>query len=153
MAESPPTPQPSPSTGATEPEALAATHAAAFRQSRPWSASEFVSLIQDRFTFVAGEARCFALVRVVAGEAELLTIATHPDHQRQGLAFALMNQWLAMAAQRGAEEAFLEVAADNTAAKALYTSCGFALVGIRKSYYSRPKESAEDALLMKRPFP
>ena len=137
----------------TTPEALAATHKAAFTQSRPWSALEFAELLADRFTHLTGDARAFAVVREIAGEAELLTIATHPAHQRQGLGLKIMQQWMHDAATRGAEEAFLEVAQDNTAAQALYSACGFGLVGIRKAYYPRPQAAAADAMLMKRSLP
>ncbi len=137
----------------TSPEALAATHAAAFTQSRPWTATEIAAFLDDRFTHLTGDARAFALVREIAGEAELLTIATHPDHQRQGHGRRIMDEWMRNAAQRGATTAFLEVAEDNAAARALYLACGFGLVGIRKAYYPRQKEAAVDALLMKRQFP
>lgn len=65
---------------------MAATHAAAFTQSRPWTTGEFAELLSSPLSLVVGDERCFALFRVIADEAELLTIATHPDHQRQGLA-------------------------------------------------------------------
>ena len=136
-----------------DPAALAATHKAAFTQSRPWTAQEFAELLADRFTHLTGDARAFALVREIAGEAELLTIATHPDHQRQGLGRQIMQSWMKTAAERGATEAFLEVAQDNTAAQALYSACGFGLIGIRKAYYPRPTTAAADALLMKRRLP
>ena len=69
------------------PQDLAHTHAAAFTQSRPWTADEFADLLANRFThYVVGNAQSFALFQVIADEAELLTIATHPSHQRQGLA-------------------------------------------------------------------
>lgn len=129
---------------------LAATHKAAFTQSRPWSETEIADLLADRFTFGIGDARCFAIVRVIAGEAELLTIATHPDHQRQGLARALMPLWQAEAAARDATEVFLEVAEDNVSAQQLYLSCGFALFARRKAYYARRGAASVDALLMKR---
>ncbi|KUP94397.1 ribosomal protein S18-alanine N-acetyltransferase [Tritonibacter horizontis] len=135
------------------PSALAATHAAAFTQSRPWTTQEFADLLADRFTHLTGDGRAFALVREITDEAELLTIATHPDHQRQGHGTRIMQDWMRKAAQRGVTTAFLEVAADNGAAQALYSSCGFGLVGIRKAYYPRPKAAAADALLMKRLFP
>ncbi|TNJ47695.1 GNAT family N-acetyltransferase [Phaeobacter sp. B1627] len=133
--------------------ALAATHAAAFTQSRPWSAREMADLLADHYTHLTGGPEAFALVREVAGEAELLTIATHPDHQRQGHARRLMQEWMTKATNNGATEAFLEVAEDNAAARALYSDCGFGLVGIRKAYYPRSKAAAADALLMKRLFP
>ncbi len=139
--------------GDQSPAALAATHAAAFRPARGWSSQEIADLLADRFTHLTGDARAFALVREITEEAELLTIATHPDHQQQGHAARIMRDWMSKAAQRGVTTAFLEVAADNTAAQTLYSSCGFGLVGIRKAYYPRPEAAAADALLMKRLFP
>lgn len=132
------------------PAEMAATHAAAFTQSRPWSEAEFASLLEGPLVFAAGDNRAFALVRVVADEAELLTIATHPDHQRQGLARRLMGQWQAEAAARGAASGFLEVAADNSAALALYKACGFEASGLRRGYYKRADGPPADAVLMQK---
>ena len=132
---------------------MAATHAAAFTQSRPWSEAEFAGLLDSPLTFAVGDDRCFALVRVIVDEAELLTIATHPDHQRQGLARAVMQVWRTVAIQRGAEAAFLEVAADNAPACELYTSCGFSNCGNRPGYYSRQNGPAGDAILMRQALP
>lgn len=127
---------------------MAATHAAAFTQSRPWSASEFGDLLDSPLILTAGDARCFALLRVIADEAELLTIATHPDHQRQGLARACMAQWESQLIRQNVAEVFLEVATDNLAAQALYLGCGFAKSGLRRGYYPRKGANAVDALLM-----
>lgn len=128
---------------------MAATHAAAFTQSRPWSAAEFASLLDSPLTFATGDARAFALVRVIAGEAELLTIATDPDFQRRGLGRATMLDWQAKARARGAETGFLEVAADNLAALKLYESCRFEICGQRRGYYKRTQGKPVDALLMR----
>lgn len=130
------------------PVQMAATHAAAFRQERPWSADEFAGLLQNSGCFAVGDARSFALVRVVADEAELLTIATHPDHRRRGLARAAMRDWMTRAAEMGARRAFLEVASDNLPAVALYESEGFAPAGMRRAYYRRAGGDPADALLM-----
>lgn len=132
------------------PELMATTHAAAFTQSRPWTAAEFDDLLASPLVLAAGDARCFALLRVIADEAELLTIATHPDHQRQGLARACMAQWESRLIQRDVSEVFLEVAADNLPAQALYTCCGFARAGLRPGYYQRRGANAVDALLMRK---
>jgi len=131
------------------PIAMAATHAAAFTQSRPWTAAEFTALLDSHLTFVVGDAQCFAIMRVVVDEAELLTIATHPDHQRQGLARAVMTAWRDLAAQQGAETAFLEVAADNAPACDLYKKCDFTICGNRPGYYRRQNGPAVDAILMR----
>lgn len=129
---------------------MASTHAAAFTQSRPWSEGEFADLLTNRLTFAIGDARCFALVRVIVDEAELLTIATHPDYQRQGLARAVMKNWQALAVQRGAVTAFLEVAADNLQACQLYAVSGYSICGNRPGYYPRQDGPAVDAQLMRR---
>lgn len=132
------------------PDVLAATHKAAFEHQRPWSADEFAALLANRHSFACGDSRAFALVRVIADEAELLTLATHPDHQRQGLARALMPHWQQAAQERGAQTAFLEVAADNPAARALYVQAGFEVMGRRPNYYTSPDGTVVDAILMRR---
>lgn len=135
------------------PEAMARTHAAAFTQSRPWRAEEFAALLEFPGTFATGDATCFALMRVIADEAELLTIATHPDHRRRGLARACMAAWMEAAAARGATQAFLEVAHDNAAAIALYDAMGFHRSGLRPRYYPRSDGPAADAVIMMRNLP
>lgn len=130
------------------PEEMAATHAAAFTQARPWSAAEFAALLADRFCHVVGDAQSFALFRVIADETELLTIATHPACQRQGLGRDRMSLWKHGAAALGARRAFLDVAADNAPALSLYTACGFDRCGLRRSYYQRPASPPADAVLM-----
>jgi ribosomal-protein-alanine N-acetyltransferase len=132
---------------------MAALHAAAFTRARPWSRSEFTDLLARRGCFAVGGVDCFALVQVVAGEAELLTIATHPAHVRQGLAHACMAQWQTIAHGRGAARAFLEVATDNAPAIALYRSTGYEPCGTRIGYYRRENARAVDALVMARPLP
>lgn len=129
---------------------MAATHAAAFTRSRPWSEAEFADLLRHPACFVAGNGDCFALARVVADEAELLTIATLPGRQRRGLARARMAEWQAIARARGAARGFLEVAADNGCAIALYQSCGYETSARRPGYYARSGATPVDALLMAR---
>ena len=79
-----------------------------------------------------------ALGRVVAGEAEVLTIAVHPDQRRVGLGGALVGAFLAEAVARGGESAFLEVAEGNTAARALYARAGFEECPPFEGYWDDP---------------
>ncbi|WP_052265432.1 GNAT family N-acetyltransferase [Ruegeria sp. ANG-R] len=127
---------------------MADTHAAAFTRSRPWSTEEFADLVANRFTYTLGDKRSFALIQVISDEAELLTIATHPDYQRQGLARRVMTGWHAKAQHLGASRAFLEVASDNRPAVALYQSCGYTPCGRRKAYYHREIGPNVDAIVM-----
>ncbi len=130
------------------PDQMALIHKAAFAQSRPWTAKEFAALLATKPVFVHGDERAFVLGRTVADEAELLTIATHPQHQRCGLARALLAQWAKAATSQGAVRGFLEVAADNEPARTLYESAGFMTVGRRSAYYPRPHGKAADGLIM-----
>lgn len=132
---------------------MAATHAAAFTLTRPWAEAEFADLLLHPACFTTGTGRCFALVRVIGDEAELLTIATHPSLQRTGLALSCMARWLTTAQARGASRAFLEVATDNDPAIALYRACGFVQTGLRQGYYRRDGAKPVDAMVMARPLP
>jgi ribosomal-protein-alanine N-acetyltransferase len=75
-------------------------------------------------------------------------LAVDPRSRGQGIGTELVKRFLAEALQRKAESAFLEVAADNTAAKALYARSGFVTVGRRPAYYRLADGESVDALVM-----
>jgi ribosomal-protein-alanine N-acetyltransferase len=133
------------------PDALAALHGRCFTVPRPWKAQEFAGFLADPLAFllVEGDAG-FLLGRAVAGEAELLTLAVAPEARRLGLGRKLVSRFLYQARLRGAESAFLEVAADNAAARALYKTSGFTEAGRRPGYYASPDGQAVDALVLTR---
>ena len=131
-------------------EALAATHALAFEDTRSWSADEFRTLLADPSVFLTGNADAFVLGRVVLDEAEILTLATHPDLRRQGRARLVLGEFTNEAAKRGAVAAFLEVAADNIPAISLYLGAGFAEIARRRGYYRRTDGSTVDAVILRR---
>jgi ribosomal-protein-alanine N-acetyltransferase len=132
--------------------ALARAHASAF--DAPWPPEAFTALMGTPgvFALAAVEAAPVGviLMRAIAGEAEVLTLAVEPAHRRRGVARALLRAGLRQAAAAGAEEAFLEVAADNSGALALYREEGFGQVGHRGGYYRRPDGEAVDALVLRR---
>lgn len=129
---------------------MADVHAAAFTTPRPWSEAEIADLLASPLCFALTEPGGFLLGRVVAGEAELLTIAVSPDARRRGLGLTLAEGFLETARLRGAESAFLEVAASNLAARALYAAVGFTPAGKRRSYYQHPDGTTDDALILVR---
>ncbi|MDT8326360.1 MAG: GNAT family N-acetyltransferase [Roseovarius sp.] len=136
------------------PESMAQTHARAFAgQSRGWSAQEIADLLQSPLVFALGDARAFAIGRAIADEAELLTLATDPEHRRKGLARACLADFERAAQDRGALSAFLEVAADNAAARALYRFAGYEQIACRRGYYTRLDGAAVDALILQKSFP
>ncbi|MCU9847355.1 ribosomal protein S18-alanine N-acetyltransferase [Defluviimonas sp. WL0024] len=131
-----------------DPERLAAIHRAAFSHPRPWSATEIAALLTTPGAFLIVEDRGFLIGRAIAGEAELLTVAVAPAARRQGIGARLLAGFLDAARAAGAETAFLEVAADNAAALALYARHGFAETARRRGYYLTPGGSRVDAVLM-----
>lgn len=131
------------------PEAMAALHARAFAgQGRGWSAEEFASLLASPHVFVFSSAAGFALGRVIADEAELLTIAVDPAQQRGGQGTALLQGFERKAAQGGAMRAFLEVSERNEAAVSLYARAGYAELSRRAGYYLMPTGAKADALIL-----
>lgn len=134
------------------PQDLAALHARSFQVPRPWRAEEFSALLSSPNVTLLGDSRAVALFRVAGPETELLTLATDPPHRRQGLAQGLVEAWLTQAARRGAEEAFLEVAANNAPAIALYRAAGLAVAGSRRNYYRDRQGAAVDAVVMRKDF-
>ena len=129
---------------------LARLHRAAFVRQRSWSAQEFDTLLAQPSTVLIRASEGFGLIRVIAPEAELLTLAVAPPAQGQGLGRRLLDSLLAAAHAFGATEMFLEVAADNAPALSLYHSTGFARSGHRADYFRYPDGGRADAILMRR---
>ncbi len=160
------------------PEDLASLHASAMTVPAPWSVDDFRALLEQKGTFLIpspapeypGESARratplshgatpeaaqplagFALGRVTIDEAELLTLATHPDHRRRSVGRACLSGFEAEAAKRGAATLHLEVAETNAPAIALYRSAGWTETGRRKAYY-KGAEARIDAILMTKQF-
>jgi ribosomal-protein-alanine N-acetyltransferase len=131
-------------------EDLAITHAAAFTAERPWTAREFADLLAQPTTRLFGDARSFLLARMILDEAEVLTLATHPAHRRQGLARAALTAFLTEARTSGATRAFLDVAEDNRPARTLYAAAGFTEIARRPAYYTAPEGVRITALVLAR---
>jgi ribosomal-protein-alanine N-acetyltransferase len=130
------------SAGVEHAAVMAAVHGAAFAEE-PWGAENFAVLLGQPGVFgFVDERGGICLLRVVADEAEILTIGVAVP--RQGIGRALMAAALAQARARQVARVFLEVAAGNAAARGLYERLGFAQVGRRKAYYA----DGQDALVL-----
>ena len=133
---------------------LAMLHARAF--DAPWSAAAIRSTLGTRGSFglalmapdTPDQIASFVLFQRALGEADLLTLATDPAHQRRGHAKALLTAAVSHLTERGVTRCLLEVAADNAPAIALYRALGFAQDGRRKAYYARAGQTRMDAILM-----
>ena len=87
----------------------------------------------------------YIVARIGAEELHINNVAVREGHRRRGLGRSLLDHVLAEARRAGVTRAFLELRAGNSAALALYESCGFKVTSRRVRYYSDP---VEDALVM-----
>jgi len=76
-----------------------------------------------------------AVASVVADVAELQRIAVLADHRRRGVAAALLDEVVALAARAGADRVLLEVREDNEPALGFYAAHGFVEIDRRPRYY------------------
>ena len=81
--------------------------------------------------------------QAVLGESDMMNLAVRPDCRRRGIGRALVEALCEALRAEKAVSLTLEVRASNKPAKALYAALGFASVGRRPRYYSRPTEDAE----------
>ncbi len=133
---------------------LAALHAECFDES--WDGEGFASLMAmpGSTSFLAlvatHEPAGFMLVRQADDQGEILTIGTRPALRRRGIAIAMLDHAITRLGRSGVRKLFIEVAASNAAARALYAGTGFKVRGERPAYYARPGGSREDAIVMSR---
>jgi ribosomal-protein-alanine N-acetyltransferase len=139
--------------GARDAPALAAIHGQSFH--RGWGEAEFEGMLAERNTLVhrlrSGRRTIgFAVSRMAADEAEILSIAIDPGYRGRGLSRELLLTQLGHLAGRGVKTVFLEVEENNRPARRLYERAGFTIVGRRERYYQQPGGEPLNALLMRR---
>ncbi len=125
--------------------ALAALEKRCF--STPWTAEglrEELDNPQSRFLVAVdgGEAVGYIGVQEICGTAYVTNVAVLPAYRRRGIGRALLEAAVSGAKSRSCESITLEVRESNAPAVALYTQCGFALVGKRRAFYREPAEDA-----------
>ncbi len=119
----------------------------------PWSARQFLDELENGAAEILvceiEQQICgYICFWLIAGEMQILNIATAPQLRRSGVAAALLDQAFSRGQHAGLTAAWLEVRVGNGAAIELYRRNGFTASGIRKKYY----RDGEDALLMVREF-
>ena len=118
-----------------------------------WTEDDLRRAIEDQAFLVRisnDDGRLTGLIaaRIVADEAELLSLVVDSRDRNQGIGQALCEMLLESVSGRGVRRMFLEVAEDNAPAVALYGRLGFIPTGRRRGYYTRPGGSAVDAVTM-----
>lgn len=133
-------------------DAIMAIMVAAFdpQWGEAWTRSQIESALvlpttHYRISITEGEHSGFTLVRAAPGEEELLLVGVMPHYRGRGLGYQLLEQAAQDARSRGAENLFLEMRENNTAAS-LYQKLGFEVIGRRKAYYKAKNQQPIDAI-------
>jgi [ribosomal protein S18]-alanine N-acetyltransferase len=132
---------------------LAQLHGESFH--RGWGEGEFESMLTERNTLVhrlkvGRKLVGFAVSRMAADEAEILSIAVAAGYRGRGLSRNLLLTHLGHLAGHGVRTIFLEVEENNQPARRLYERAGFSVAGRRERYYRQPGGEQLNALLMRR---
>jgi ribosomal-protein-alanine N-acetyltransferase len=132
-------------------EDIARLHGQLF--SPGWDAGSVAALLDHpgstALVAITGEPKVmagFILGQIAADEAEILSVGVVPELQRRGLGRRLVEGLMRAAKRAEVKRLFLEVAADNDAAFALYKRLGFTATGLRRGYYQRTGAAPVDAL-------
>ena len=139
--------------GTADLPAVAALHARCLDESWQPELIGRIARAPGGFGFLwrnGGEPLGFVLGRSSCARAEVLSLGVAPSARQRGVARALMKAAIDGVSRRGLRTLYLEVAEDNDAALRLYQALGFAPVGRRPGYYSRPEAEAVDALTLRR---
>ncbi len=89
----------------------------------------------------------YAVLMLAGGEGHLLNLSIAPQAQGRGHGRRLLGSLIEVARERGTRILFLEVRPSNGAGQHLYTSHGFAQIGVRRGYYPA-RHGREDALVL-----
>jgi ribosomal-protein-alanine N-acetyltransferase len=116
----------------------------------PWSRSMFASELAKPTSICLGAFEGQELVGYVINSRyvdawHVMNVAVDPDHQRRGVATALLERLFEVTRNDERRGYTLEVRVSNEDAIGLYEKLGFEARGIRRGYYT---DNREDALIM-----
>ncbi len=119
--------------------------------SLPWTLAQLNAWLDaERYVFLAaltpeGRLAGYINAQYVLDEGYIGNVAVDSACRRQGVGGALVSALQRWAVEHGLSFLTLEVRAGNAAARNLYEKQGFQVSGLRRDYYSAPRE---DAILM-----
>jgi ribosomal-protein-alanine N-acetyltransferase len=116
----------------------------------PWSRSMFASELAKPTSICLGAFEGEDLVGYVINSRyvdawHVMNVAVAPEHQRRGVATALLERLFELTADDERRGYTLEVRVSNEDAIRLYEKLGFESRGIRRGYYT---DNREDAVIM-----
>ena len=84
----------------------------------------------------------YVILYYVLEEGEIARIAVSQEHRRQGVGARLLLELESLCLDNGISKLLLDVRESNVSAYSFYEEHGFVKDGIRKNFYTEPKEHA-----------
>ncbi len=115
--------------------------------SDPWSYEDFLEsfrnehnsyLVAEQDDVIVGYCGYWG----VGEEGYIYNVAVRKDYRRRQIGYRMLTELIIRAQEKGITALTLEVRKSNEAAIGLYERLGFESVGIRKDFYSKPREDA-----------
>jgi tRNA threonylcarbamoyl adenosine modification protein YeaZ/ribosomal-protein-alanine acetyltransferase len=115
----------------------------------PWSIANITETINQPYTLclsamLAGKVVGYLFASMIE-DGEILAISVSDEMKRQGIGKRLLEKLIGISLEKGISRLILDVRKSNTGAICFYERVGFVVDGIRRGYYSNPKE---DGVLM-----
>ena len=115
--------------------------------AEPWPRETVISqLPNDNHVFLValdgGRVIGYVGMMNVLDEGYISNVAVTESYRRQKIADRLIDTLISKANEWNLSFVTLEVRESNEPAKTLYAKHGFEVVGLRKNYYTKPKENA-----------
>ncbi len=115
--------------------------------SDPWSDEDFRNSLLDEkndylVAVIDGIVVGYCGFWGVAGEGDIFNVAVRKEYRRQKVGETMLKALIEKGIARGITSFTLEVRYSNEAAIRLYEALGFERAGIRKEFYTKPKEDA-----------
>lgn len=115
--------------------------------SDPWTEDDFLGSLKEAnngylVAELDGEVVGYCGYWGIAGEGYIYNVAVKKEFRRLKIGYQMLKTLLTESADRGIASFTLEVRRSNDAAIRLYESFGFEHSGVRKDFYSKPKEDA-----------
>ena len=127
-------------------------------ERKPWSANQWqdfcvrpesVGFAATGSDDLSSSLEAVLIAQVLDQEAEIITLAVHPEKRRRGLARRLIEELTKTVANNPKKRILLEVAESSLPARKLYESMGFQVFHRRTGYY-KGYSGSDDALLMEK---
>ena len=124
--------------------------------STPWSEASLRMLLEEQnVAFLAeidGKTVGYGGMQCILDEGQITDIAVLPEYRRRGIAAMILSRLIQYAREKALSVIFLEVRESNLPALSLYRDrFGFEVLGVRRGFYSSPKEDAYNMRLLLEP--